>query len=152
MDREGATAVVTFDYLPGERFTGRVRFVEPEVSPRTRTVKLTLEVPNPTGQLRVGMYASVRFEPIVARDAVVVPAQAVIRTGERDLVVLALGEGRFAPREVTLGVQTDGLQQVISGLDGTEQVVTSAQFLIDSESNLRAAVESLIAAKRAHRH
>jgi Cu(I)/Ag(I) efflux system membrane fusion protein/cobalt-zinc-cadmium efflux system membrane fusion protein len=149
---EGSTADVSFDYFPGEHFSGRVRYVEPEVSPSTRTVKLTLEVPNRDRRLRVGMYATVSFEPVVAHDAVVVPAQAVIRSGKRDVVVIALGEGRFAPREVTLGAQSDGLLQVLDGLDGSEQVVTSAQFLIDSESNLRAAVEKMIAAKLGHQH
>lgn len=149
---EGSTAEVSFDYLPGERFTGRVRYVEPEVSPSTRTVKLTLEVPNRRGRLKVGMYATVNFEPVIARDAVVVPSQAVIRSGKRDVVVVALGKGRFAPREVTLGPQSDGWIQVVDGLDGSEQVVTSAQFLIDSESNLRAAVEKMIATKLGHSH
>lgn len=142
----GSTADISFDYFPGERFTGRVRYIEPEVSPNTRSVKLTIDVPNRDGRLRVGMYATVTFKPVVVRDAVVVPAQAVIRSGVRDVVVVALGEGRFAPREVTLGAQSDGLIQVIDGLDGSEEVVTSAQFLIDSESNLRAAVEKMIAA------
>ncbi len=149
---EGSTAKISFDYFPGEEFTGKVRYVEPEVSPSTRTVKLTLEVPNPSDRFRVGMYATVNFKPVTAQDAVVVPAQAVIRSGERDVVVIALGEGRFAPREVTLGAQSDGVMQVLTGLDGSEKVVTSAQFLIDSESNLRAAVERMIAAKLGHQH
>jgi Cu(I)/Ag(I) efflux system membrane fusion protein/cobalt-zinc-cadmium efflux system membrane fusion protein len=149
---EGSSAEVTFDYLPGERFSGRVRYIEPEVSPSTRTVKLTLEVPNRRNRLRVGMYATVTFAPRIASDAVVVPAQAVIRSGERDLVVIALGEGRFAPREIVLGVESEGWLQVLEGLDGDEQIVTSAQFLIDSESNLRAAVEKMIADSLGHRH
>ncbi len=147
-----STADISFDYFPGEHFTGRVRYVEPEVSPSTRTVKFTLEVPNRAGRLKVGMYATVRFEPVVAHDAVVVPAQAVIRSGERDVVVVALGQGRFAPREVTLGAQSKGLIQVLDGLDGGEEIVTSAQFLIDSESNLRAAVQKMIAARQRGDH
>jgi RND family efflux transporter MFP subunit len=146
----GSAAEVSFDYFPGERITGRVRYIEPEVSPVTRTVRLTLEVPNRDGRLRVGMYATVSFTPVVATDAVVVPAQAVIRSGTRDLVVIALGQGRFNPRQVTLGAQSDGLIQVLDGLDGSEQVVTSAQFLIDSESNLRAAIAKMIAARHQH--
>jgi Cu(I)/Ag(I) efflux system membrane fusion protein/cobalt-zinc-cadmium efflux system membrane fusion protein len=140
---EGSKARVRLDYLPGESITARVRFIEPEVSPQTRSVRLTLEVPNRGDRLRVGMYATVDFEPVVARDAVVVPSQAVIRSGERDVVVLDLGDGRFAPREITVGVQSDGLLQVLEGLDGSERIVTSAQFLIDSESNLRAAIDKL---------
>jgi membrane fusion protein, copper/silver efflux system len=146
---EGATATLRFDALPGEEIRGRVRFVEPEVSPVTRSLRLTVEVPNHGRRLRVGMYATAEFNPVVVRDAVVVPAQAVIRSGERDVVVIALGDGRFAPREVALGVQSDGVIQVLDGLDGTERVVTSAQFLIDSESNLRAAIDSLMAG---HQH
>ncbi len=140
---EGATASVSFDYLPGETRRARVRFIEPEVSPATRTVKLVLTVPNPDGRLRVGMFATVQFEPLAARDALVVPAQALIRSGTRDLVVVALGEGRFEPREVVLGVEADGVIQVLEGLDGSERIVTSAQFLIDSESNLRAAIDAM---------
>ncbi len=149
---EGSTADISFQALPGEGFSGRVRYVEPEVSPTTRTARLTLAVPNRDGRLRVGMYATVTFRPILARDAVVVPAQAVIRSGVRDVVVVALGEGRFAPREVTVGAQSDGLVVILDGLDGGEKLVTSAQFLIDSESNLRAAVAKMIAARAEHRH
>ncbi len=146
----GSTATMTLDYFPGESFTGRVRYVEPQVSQKTRSVGVTLEVPNPGGRLRPGMYATVAFEPVVARDAVVVPAQAVLRTGERDLVVVALGGGRFAPREVVLGPEGHGLVQILSGLQAGESVVTSSQFLIDSESNLRAAIQKMIA-ERAQR-
>jgi RND family efflux transporter MFP subunit len=148
----GSSASVSFDYFPGERFTGQVRNVGTEVSASTRTVKLTLNLPNHDGRLRVGMHATVIFRPVVARDAVVLPAQAVIRSGDRDVVVVALGQGRFAPRHVTLGAQSDGLIQVLDGLDGGEEVVTSGQFLIDSESNLRAAVQKMIASQRGHRH
>jgi Cu(I)/Ag(I) efflux system membrane fusion protein len=109
-------------------------------------------VPNRGGHLRVGMYATVSFNPVIARNAVVVPAQAVIRSGVRDVVVVALGEGRFAPREVTVGSQSDGLVVILDGLEGDESIVTSAQFLIDSESNLRAAVAGMIAARTEHQH
>jgi RND family efflux transporter MFP subunit len=147
--REGSTATVTFTYLPGETFTGRVRYVEPEVSEATRTVQLTLEVPNPKRRLRVGMYATVVFEPVAVRDALTVPSQAVLRTGERNVVVVSLGDGRFAPRDVTLGREGDGYLQVLDGLEEGDTIVTSSQFLIDSESNLREAVRKMAAAKRA---
>ena len=132
--REGSTATITFTYFPGETFTGRVRYVEPEVSETTRTVQLTL-------------------------DAITVPSQAVLRTGERNVVVVALGDGRFAPRDVSLGREGDGYVQVLDGLEEGEVIVTSAQFLIDSESNLRAAVRKMSAAEQGdtapaagHRH
>ncbi|MGE5232967.1 MAG: efflux RND transporter periplasmic adaptor subunit [Acidobacteriota bacterium] len=147
--REGSEAEISLSYFPGEVFRGRVRFVEPQVNEKTRTVGLRVEVPNPEGRLRAGMYATVRFAPVVARGALTVPARAVLRTGERNLVVVALGEGRFAPREVKLGAAGEDEIEVLSGLAAGERVVTSAQFLIDSESNLRAAVQNLVPARPA---
>jgi len=143
----GSAADIALSYFPGETFTGRVRFVEPQVSEKTRTVPLRLEVLNPDGRLRSGMYATVRFHPVVAKGAIVVPSLAVLRTGERNLVVLAEGEGRFAPRAVTLGSEGEGSTEVLAGLEPGDKVVTSAQFLIDSESNLREAIQKMVAAK-----
>lgn len=145
--REGSEAEIELAYFPGERFRGRVRFVEPQVAEKTRTVGLRVEVPNRDGRLRAGMYATVRFDPVVRPDAVSVPSRAVLRTGERDLVVVALGGGRFEPREVRLGAEGDGRVEILSGLAAGEEVVTSSQFLIDSESNLQEAVQKLLAAR-----
>ncbi len=144
----GSEATVTLTYFPGETFRGRVRYVEPEVSAKARTVGLTLELPNPGRRLRVGMYATVVFEPAAARDVVAVPTNAVLRTGLRDIVIVAMGGGRFAPRQVTLGAQGDGKVEILHGLDAGEEVVTSAQFLIDSESNLQEAIQKMVAARR----
>ena len=144
----GSAATISLSYFPGVTYRGRVRYIEPEVSEKTRTVQLTLDVPNRDRRLRVGMYATVVFEPVAAADALTVPAEAVIRTGRRDIVVVALGEGRFAPREVVLGPRADGSVQILEGLADGDEVVTSAQFLIDSESNLREAIQKMIAAKR----
>jgi multidrug efflux pump subunit AcrA (membrane-fusion protein) len=93
------------------------------------------------------MYATVRFAPVMAAETVAIPSLAVLRTGERNLVIVALGEGRFAPREVTLGAEGGGLVQVLSGLEAGERVVTSSQFLLDSESNLREAIQKLFASR-----
>jgi Cu(I)/Ag(I) efflux system membrane fusion protein/cobalt-zinc-cadmium efflux system membrane fusion protein len=147
--RVGSVAEVSLSYFPGETFTGRVRFIEPQINEATRTVPLKLEVPNRGGRLRAGMYATVRFQPVVAQDAVLVPAPAVLRTGQRNLVVVAEGEGRFTPREVRLGAEGSGQVEILSGLQPGDEVVTSAQFLIDSESNLREAVQKLLAARAA---
>lgn len=106
-------------------------------------MRLTLEIPNPAQRLRVGMYATVVFEPVVVPDAVAVPSQAVLRTGERAVVVVALGGGRFAPREVTIGATAGEMVHVIDGLQVGETIVTSSQFLIDSESNLREAIRKM---------
>ena len=143
--REGTPADVTLTYFPGKTFRGTVRFLAPELSEVTRTLKVKLEVPNPSGRLRAGMFATVVFAPTAVRDAITVPSLAVLRTGERNLVVVAQGEGRFAPREVTLGLERQGYAQVLAGLEEGERVVTSAQFLLDSESSLQEAVQKMMA-------
>ena len=143
----GSAASISFTYFPGENFSGRVRFVEPEVSEETRTVKFTLEMPNPDGKLRSGMYATVEFDPVIARNALTVPTQAILRTGTRNVAVVALGGGKFDARQVRLGPLGEGWVQVLDGLDEGDQVVTSSQFLFDSESNLREAIQKLIAGK-----
>jgi RND family efflux transporter MFP subunit len=148
--KPGNSARVLLSYVPGQEFTGKIRFIEPEVSEKTRTVKLTMEVPNPGGGLRAGMYATVEFDPVIARDAVLVPGYAVLRTGDRNVVIVALGGGRFAPRDVVLGLEGDDWAQVLSGLDEGESVVTSSQFLIDSESNLREAINKMIGGHTGH--
>ncbi len=144
----GSPATIQITYFPGEDFRGRVRYIEPQVSDKTRTVGLTLEVPNPDQRLRAGMYATVELSPSVAKNALTIPSQAVIRTGQRNVVVVALGEGRFEARDVQVGAQGNGLIQVKEGLREGELVVTSAQFFIDSESNLQAAIQKMIAASK----
>jgi len=149
--REGSEADVTFSYFPGEHFTGKIRYIEPEVSEKTRTVSLRLEVPNLNRKLKSGMYATVVFRPQAAEAAVAVPNQAVLRTGERNVVIVALGGGRFAPRDVTLGASGEGYVQVLDGLEAGERIVTSSQFLIDSESNLKAAIQKMVEERRQKR-
>ena len=143
--REGTPADVTLSYFPGETFRGTVRYLEPELSEATRTLKVKIEVPNPRGRLRAGMFATVVFSPLAVKNALTVPSLAVLRTGQRDLVVLALGGGRFVPREVTLGLERQGYSEVLAGLEEGDEVVTSAQFLLDSESSLREAIQKMMA-------
>jgi RND family efflux transporter MFP subunit len=138
-------ATISLTYFPGETFRARVKYVEPRVAEKTRSVRLTLEAPNPDGKLRAGMYATVEFDPVVAPNALAVPTQSVIRTGRRTLVIVDLGGGRFAPREIVLGPESDDFVVAISGLTDGERIVTSAQFLIDSESNIQAAIQKMIA-------
>ncbi len=142
---ERTPADVTFTYFPGETFRGSVRFIEPEFSEITRTLRVKIEVPNAAGRLRAGMFATVTFRPVAAREALTVPALAVLRTGQRNVVVLSLGDGRFEPRAVTLGHQASGLVEVVEGLEEGDRVVTSAQFLIDSEARLQEAIQKMIA-------
>ncbi len=142
----GQDARVEIDYYPGEIFHVKVLFFNPFVDETTRTIRVNLQIPNPDGKLRPQMFATVTLLPVAARNVVAVPQMAVLHTGERNVVVLDKGGGRFEPREVKLGLQGAGEYQVLEGLEGTETVVTSAQFLIDSESNLREAINKMLMA------
>jgi RND family efflux transporter MFP subunit len=148
----GSRAVIEPRAFPGASYRGTVRFVEPALDPTTRAARLVIAVDNRDGRLQPGMYATVLLTPgapgapgagDLGPPPVTVSNQAVLRTGRRDLVVVDLGGGRFAPREVVTGTVEDGRIQILSGLDEGERVVTSAQFLIDSESNLRAAIQQM---------
>ena len=145
--REGTKASISLSYFPGESFEGTVRFLEPELSERTRTMRAKIEVANRGERLRKGMYATVGFNPIQVSEALAVPSQSVLRTGSRDVVVLSLGDGNFEPREVVLGQEADGYSEVLSGLEEGALVVTSSQFLIDSESSLREAIKKLVSSR-----
>jgi len=139
--RAGQPAAVSFRNDPGRQFHGKVLFLYPEVSRDTRTLKICVEVPNPNLRLRPGMYADVVVQGPLVRDAVVIPQSAVIRSGRRNIVFLALGQGRFQPREVELGVKGEGdLIQIVRGIEPGEQVVTQAQFMLDSESRIQEAI------------
>ena len=94
------------------------------------------------------MFATVSFQPIAAHDALTVPSLAVLRTGQRSIVVIDLGDGRFAPRTITLGHQGSSYVEVLDGLQEGERVVTSAQFLIDSEASLQEAIQKMMAQRR----
>ena len=141
--REGQAAEVELSYLRGERFSGRVTHIYPFLEPRSRTVKVRMSFPNPDLDLKPGMYANVSIRSTVSPDALVVPVQAIIHSGERYVAVVSLGEGRFQPREIQIGVEADDLYEVLEGLREGDRIVTSAQFLIDSESNLKAAVRAM---------
>ncbi|MCH9649350.1 MAG: efflux RND transporter periplasmic adaptor subunit [Deltaproteobacteria bacterium] len=145
--REGTPAEISLSYFPGEAFAGRVSFLAPEFSHETRTLPVKIAVPNRDGRLRPGMYATVVFAPVAQAEAVTVPVEAVLRTGEGAVVVVALGEGRFAPRDVRLGEEGEDHVAVLEGIEEGEEVVTSAQFLLDSESSLREAIQKMVAGK-----
>ena len=121
---------------------GEVTFIYPELKPETRTAQVRIEVPNPDGRLKVEMYADVVFQAGDAIPVVAVPASAIIDSGSRTVVLVAKGEGRFEPRPVKLGRRGDGYVEVLEGLSTGEEVVTSATFLIDAESNLKAALQA----------
>ena len=123
--------------FPGQPLQGRVIALLPSADPQTRTVTVRSELPNPTGKLRPGMFAAVRLNSEAEQPALLVPSEAVIRTGKRALVMLAEDDGRYRPQEITLGREADGRLEVLSGLAEGQAVVTSGQFLIDSEASLQ---------------
>jgi len=141
----GQPVTMTLDYLPGETFPGKIDYLYPYLQEATRTAKVRLRFPNPGLRLKPEMFARVKIESPVTHNAVVVPADAVIDTGLKQHVFIALGQGRFEPREVKLGVRgNDGRREVLSGLKGGEDVVVSAQFMLDSESRFREAVQMMM--------
>ena len=147
----GDPASFEADGLPGRRFQGRIEFASPTVSPSTRTVQLRLTLADPDGALRPGLYGRVIVTPRAAA-VLRVPEEAVVATGDEDYVFLARAGGRFEPRRVTVRRLDDAYEQVLDGLAEGDTVVTSASFLIDSESRMRAAIEGLGAMPGEHAH
>jgi Cu(I)/Ag(I) efflux system membrane fusion protein/cobalt-zinc-cadmium efflux system membrane fusion protein len=142
----GQRGVAELSYLPAKRFEGEVTYVYPFLDPKTRTARVRLEFDNPDLLLKPDMFANVTIDTRTQEDVLVVPSEAILRSGQRTLAIVALGEGRFDPRPVELGIDGgEGLVEVTEGLREGERVVTSGQFLIDSESRLREAVQKLSA-------
>jgi multidrug efflux pump subunit AcrA (membrane-fusion protein) len=129
-------------YLPGRSWRGAVSYVNPTVEDKTRTVKVRIELRNDGLQLKPDMFVDVELRAELGT-GLSVPESAVIDSGGRKLVFLDRGDGRFEPREVALGVRTGAGFQVLSGLEDGERVVISANFLLDSESSLKAALSSM---------
>jgi Cu(I)/Ag(I) efflux system membrane fusion protein len=136
---EKMDATLKLTAFPNREFKGKVMFVDPLMDPASRTVKVRLTFPNPQGELRPEMFGEVVLSG-TPHDALRIPLDAVIDSGTEKVVFVAIGEGKFQPRKVTLG-DSDGAQvEVVSGLAKGEQVVVRANFLIDSESRLRASL------------
>jgi RND family efflux transporter MFP subunit len=138
--RPGQSATVTVNAYPGRVFKGTVSFFYPTVTPETRTGKVRIELANPGGLLKPAMYAMVELEAGPARKMLAVPRSAVIDSGTRRIVLVQTGEGRFEPREVRAGTLADDYVEVLDGVKEGEAVVVAANFLIDAESNLTAAL------------
>ncbi len=138
--RTGSKAKVSISAYPGQNFEGTITYVYPTLKPETRTVPVRLEMANPRQLLKPAMFAEVEL-PVGGKGKVLtVPISAVIDSGTRQIVLVQLAEGRFEPREVKLGSRTDDYVEVMEGVKEGEAVVVSANFLIDAESNLKAAI------------
>ena len=140
----GAEVRVSFRGLTDGPISGRIDTIYPEVDMMTRTGKLRIELPNPDGRLRANMFAEVEVM-LGGAPVVQVPEGAVIDTGDRQVVIIDLGEGRFRPEPVMVGRRGGGMIEIVSGIEAGDLVVSAATFLIDAESNLNAALAALAA-------
>ena len=136
----GQKAAIRINAYPGEVFEGRIAYVYPTLMAETRTVTVRIELANPKGRLKPAMFADVDIPVAGAKQVLAVPNSAVIDSGSRQVVIVQSGEGRFEPRPVKLGARGGEFVQVLDGVRAGEQVVTAANFLIDAESNLKAAL------------
>ena len=144
----GQDAAVELSYLPGREMRGELTYIAPFLDSKTRTAEVRLELDNSDGTLKPEMFGNAVIQGTPREDVLAVPADAVIRSGTRNVAVIALGGGRFEPRDIELGLDTgEGWFEVVSGVEEGERVVVSSQFLIDSESNLQEAVRKLLAAE-----
>src|SRR6185437_1048909 len=137
----GDSAEVTVDSYPGRIFPGRVSFIWPQLDQTTRTAKVRLEIPNPELKLSLGMFVNVKLGAALGRQ-LAIPASGVFQSGTRQIAFVDRGSGYFEPREIEIGARAGDDFVVLKGLKGGEHVVTSANFLIDSESQLQAALGS----------
>ncbi len=144
----GQKAEMNLSYYPGKKFQGKVTYIDPFMDPKTRTLKVRMEFNNPTWKLKPDMYANVILKSGIAKNSVAVPEEAIIHSGEKEIVIVQNSSGGFDSRVLTLGAQANGYYQVIKGLKAGENVVTSSSFLIDSESRLKDALSKLQTEKK----
>jgi len=141
----GQEAEVSLSYLPDRKFRGRITYIYPTVDEKTRTARVRMEFHNPGLFLKPGMFATVEVRAELEPDALLVPDTAVLRSGDKNTAFVALENGKFEPRVVTLGPRGENDQyEILSGLKEGERVVTSGQFLLDSESQLREAIQKML--------
>jgi len=137
MIRPGNPVEARATALPGVTLKGKVSAILPEVNPATRTLKARVELANPGNQLVPGMFVTINFAPAAHKDMLLVPTEAVIRTGKRNVVIVAQGDGKFVPVDVDVGLDSNGQTEIHKGLEVGQNVVVSGQFLIDSEASLK---------------
>lgn len=141
--RVGQPVTIGVRSLPGRSFTAKVGLIYPQVNKETRSTRVRIELPNPDGVLLPDMYADIEIATGAAKPVVAVPDDAVLDTGAKQVVLIDKGEGRFEPREVKTGARGNGFTEIREGIESGARVVTSANFLIDAESNLKAALQGL---------
>jgi Cu(I)/Ag(I) efflux system membrane fusion protein len=136
----GQSAEVTLSYLPGKKWQGRVEYIYPSLDPKTRTLKVRLRFDNTSEELKPNMFAHVGIAGGAKENQIIIPREALIRTGLDEHVIVSLGDGRFAARSVLSGIESGDYVAIKNGLEAGELVVVSGQFLIDSEASLKASL------------
>lgn len=138
--RVGQTAEVRLSYIPGKVWRGEVEYIYPSLDPKTRTLKVRLRFDNPGEQLKPNMYANVKIFGGAKDNIIVIPLEGLIRTGREERVIISLGEGRFESRQVKAGIESGNYVEILQGVREGDVVVTSGQFLIDSEASMRGSI------------
>jgi len=136
----GQTSDVRLSYLPGRTWQGRVEYIYPSLDPKTRTLKVRLKFDNEDESIKPNMFADVTIYGGAKREVIIIPREALIHSGNEDRVIVSIGKGRFQPRNVTAGIESGELIEIIEGVNVGDRVVTSGQFLIDSEASLKASI------------
>lgn len=137
------TALAKLPYIPNKVWQGKIDYVYPRLDAKTHTLKVRIVFPNPDLTIKPNMYANIEILAQTVKNALAIPREALIRTGSGDSVIVSLGNGKYKSQAVTVGIEADGYYQVLSGLKNKQNIVTSAQFLIDSEANIQAGLNRL---------
>lgn len=136
----GQMAEVSLSYIPGKTWNGEVEYIYPSLDPKTRTLKVRLRFENPGERLKPNMYANVKIYGGAKENTIVIPLEGLIRTGRNERVIIDLGEGKFEAREVKSGIESGNYVEILNGVNAGDKIVTSGQFLIDSEASMRASL------------
>ena len=136
----GQDTEVSLSYLPGKTWSGKVEYIYPSLDPKTRTLKVRLRFDNPGEKLKPNMYANVKIFGGATEKTIVIPLEGLIRTGREQRVIVALGEGKFAARQVKSGIESGNYVEILEGINEGENIVISSQFLIDSEASMRSSI------------
>ena len=136
----GQPAEVSLSYIPGKTWQGKVEYIYPSLDPKTRTLKVRLRFDNPGEKLKPNMYANVKIFGGAKQNTIVIPLEGLIRTGREQRVIVALGDGKFEARQVMAGIESGNYVEILKGVNEGEKIVTSGQFLIDSEASMRGSI------------
>ena len=139
----GQDAEVNLSYIPGKSWNGKVEYIYPSLDPKTRTLKVRLRFENPGERLKPNMYANVKIYGGAKGNTIVIPLEGLIRSGREERVILALGDGRFEARNVRAGIESGNYVEILEGVEEGDDIVTSGQFLIDSEASMRASLNRM---------